>query len=158
MMGFRLGASFCRNTFKNGGVCIFVCETIYSTNMSVEKYCMEKDLEVCAVMLHLPAHKICVIAIYRAPSGNFQYFFQNLDKLLNMIFAYTGDIIICGDINDKLLNMIFAYTGDIIICGDININYLNDSSHKQQLDYLLASHGLYSIMQFLTRNQIIPIQ
>jgi hypothetical protein len=28
---------------------------------------------------------ICVIAIYRAPSGNFQYFFQNLDELLNMI-------------------------------------------------------------------------
>jgi hypothetical protein len=24
MTGFRLGASFCRNTFKNGGVCIFV--------------------------------------------------------------------------------------------------------------------------------------
>jgi hypothetical protein len=51
------------------------------------------------------------------------------------------------------LNIIFAYTGDIIICDDININYLNDSSHKQQLDSLLASHGLYSIIQFPTRNQ-----
>jgi hypothetical protein len=85
MTGFRLGASFCRNTFKNGGVCIFVRETIYFTSMSVEKYCIEKDIEACAVMLRLPAHEIRVIAIYRAPSGNFQYFFQNLDKLLNKI-------------------------------------------------------------------------
>jgi hypothetical protein len=76
MTGFRLGASFCRNTLKNEGVCIFVRETIYSTSMSVEKYCMEKDLEICAVMLRLPAHEICVIAIYRAPSGTFQYFFS----------------------------------------------------------------------------------
>jgi hypothetical protein len=75
MTGFRFGASFCRNTLKNGGVCIFVRETIYSTSMCVENYCMEKDLEVCTVVLRLPAHEICVIAIYRAPSGNFQYFF-----------------------------------------------------------------------------------
>jgi hypothetical protein len=76
----------------------------------MEKCCKEKDLEVCAVRLHFPAHEICVIAIYRAPSGNFQYFIQNLDELLNMIFVHTADI-----------------------CGDINIIYLNDSSHKQQL-------------------------
>jgi hypothetical protein len=43
--------------------------------MSEEIYFMEKVLEVCAVMLHLPAHEIYVTAIYRAPSGNFQYFF-----------------------------------------------------------------------------------
>jgi hypothetical protein len=55
------------------------------------KYCKEKDLEVFAVRLHLPAHKICVIAIYRAPSGNFQYFLQNLNELLNVIFAHTAD-------------------------------------------------------------------
>ena len=58
----------------------------------MEKYCKEKDLEVCAVRLHLSAHEICVITIYRAP-GNFQHFLQNLDELLNMIFAHTKDII-----------------------------------------------------------------
>ena len=62
MMGFKLGASFCRSTFKNGSTCIFVRETIYSTNINKEKYCKEKDLEVCAVRLHLPAHETCVIA------------------------------------------------------------------------------------------------
>jgi len=38
-----------------------------------------------------------------------------------------------------------------IICGDINIIYLIDSTHKQLLDSILASYGLYSTVQFPTR-------
>jgi hypothetical protein len=49
--------------------------------------------------------------------------------------------------------MIFGIKTDIIICGDININYLKDSSYKQQLDSLLVSLGLSSIVQFSTRIQ-----
>jgi hypothetical protein len=47
-----------------------VHEIIHFTNIDVEKYCKEKDIEICAARLHLPAYEICVIAIYRAPSGN----------------------------------------------------------------------------------------
>jgi len=38
-----------------------------------------------------------------------------------------------------------------IICGDINIIYLIDSTHKQLLDSILASYGLYSTVQVPTR-------
>jgi hypothetical protein len=96
----------------------------------VEKYCKENDIEVCAVRLYLTAYEICAIAVYRAPSGILQRFFQNLYEILNMIFVHTVDI---------------------IICGDININYFSDSYHKQHLNSLLAFHGLYSIIQFPTR-------
>jgi exonuclease III len=127
----NLGAKFCRNTFKNGGVCIFVHESIQLTKVTLAKYCKEKDLEVCALKLHLLSCEICIIAIYRSP-GNFQYFLHNLEEILNMTFGNTTEI---------------------IICGDINISYLNDSTYKHHLDLLLASHALYSIGHFSTRIQ-----
>jgi len=40
-----------------------------------------------------------------------------------------------------------------IICGDININYLNESENKNQLDNLLLSYNLTSIINFPTRVQ-----
>jgi hypothetical protein len=37
------------------------------------------------------------------------------------------------------------------LCGDININYLNESGHKNQLNNLLLSYNLTSIIDFPTR-------
>jgi hypothetical protein len=48
--------------------------------------------------------------------------------------------------------VISGHTVDIVICGDININYSSNSYHKQ-LDSLLASYVLYSIIKFPTRIQ-----
>ena len=80
--------------------------------------------------VHLSAYNICIVAIYRSSSRNFQYFLNNSENILNLI--YSNSI-------------------EIIICADININYLNDSTHKQLLDSLLAFYCLYSIVQFPTR-------
>jgi hypothetical protein len=42
---------------------------------------------------------------------------------------------------------------DIIICGDINVNYLaEDCSKRRQLDNLLATYNLISIIDFPTRS------
>jgi hypothetical protein len=89
-------------------------------------------LEICAVGLHLSSYEICIITIYRSPSRNFQYFIDNLEKILSMIYSSTIEI---------------------IICGDINMNSLLDSMHKQLLDSLLASYCLCSTVQFPTRIQ-----
>jgi hypothetical protein len=41
---------------------------------------------------------------------------------------------------------------EIIICGDVNINYLAENCIKrQQLDNLLATYNLVSIIEFPTR-------
>jgi exonuclease III len=112
LTNYNLGANFCRNVFKNGGVCIFIHESIQFTNINLEKFCKEKDLEVCAVKLHL-SYEICIITIYRSPSGDFQYFLHNLEEILSMVYNNTIEI---------------------IICGDFNINYFNDSTYKQLLD------------------------
>jgi hypothetical protein len=50
---YNLGAKFCKNLFKKGGVCIFIHESIQFTNINLGKFCKEKDLEVCAAKLHL---------------------------------------------------------------------------------------------------------
>jgi hypothetical protein len=39
----------------------------------------------------------------------------------------------------------------LIICGDININYLEESKGKNELNYLLNSFNLSSIIYFPTR-------
>jgi len=128
---YRLGSKFCRNTFKNGGVCIFTHKSIQSTNMNLNEFCKEKDLEICAAKLHLPSHEMWVITHYRSPSGNYQYF---IDKLETILMLYSNSV-------------------EIIICGDININYLIDSTSKRLLDSLLACYGLHSTVQFPTRIQ-----
>ena len=71
LTNYNLGAKFCRSSFKNGVVHIFTHESIQLTNVSLIKFCKEKDLKICAVKLHLFAYTICIVAIYRYPSRNF---------------------------------------------------------------------------------------
>ena len=132
LANYNLGANFCRNTFRTGGVCIFTHETIQCTNIKLSKFCKLKDLEICAFKLHLLSCEICLITICRSLTGDFQYFIDNLDQILGSI--YNTNI-------------------EKIICRDININYLIGSTHTQLLDSLLTSYGLSSTVQFPTRNQ-----
>jgi exonuclease III len=129
---YNLGTKFCRKKLKNGGVCIFIHESIQFSNINMEKFCKDKDLEICAVRLHLAHYEICIITIYRSPSGDLQYFIDNMEEALNMIYRNTIEI---------------------IICGDFNINYQKDTQEKMLLDSLLASYGMYSVVLFPTRIQ-----
>jgi len=75
---FKLGSKFCRHKFKNGRACIFIHEYLEFFSILPDKYCKEKDTEVCVVKLNLPSIKLIIIAIYRSPLGNFMIFFKNL--------------------------------------------------------------------------------
>jgi len=57
----KLGAKFCRHQYKNGGVCIFVHESIDFNTIPTHHICKEKDLEICAVKLNLPKIKVVII-------------------------------------------------------------------------------------------------
>jgi exonuclease III len=127
---YKLGAKFCRNSFNNGGVCIFLQDNLQFTDVSLFNFCREKDLEICAVKLYLAACTMCIITVYCSPAGNFQYFLNILEIILNSI--YTKSI-------------------EIIIYGDFNINYFSDSTFKCQLDSLFASYCLASTVKFPTR-------
>ena len=85
---------------------------------------------MCALKLSFGILNIYVLTLYRALSDNFSCFLLKLDTILQLLYTPTLHI---------------------IICGDININYLTESEKKSQLDNLLLSYNLTSIINFATR-------
>ena len=103
---FKLGSKFCRHEFKNGGVCIFIHEDLEFFSILLDKYCKEKDIEVCGVKLKITPIKLIILAIYRSPLGNFMNFLKNLDSVLNKWYSNKTEFVICGDININYLENI----------------------------------------------------
>jgi exonuclease III len=96
---YNLGAKFCRQTLKKGGVCIFVHKKLKFSSINLNRFCKEQDLEVCAVKLQTSPAIICILSIYRAPTGNFLYFLKGLDSILKSLYSNNMEFIICGDVN-----------------------------------------------------------
>jgi hypothetical protein len=110
-------------------VCIFVHKELEFFSISLDKYCKEKDIEVCAVRLNVTPIQMFILVVYRSPSGNFTNFLKNLDSVLNTWY------------NNKTI---------FVICGDININYLENCKKRQQLDALLQTYNLIGTVLFPT--------
>ena len=49
---YKLGASYCRKNLKQGGVCIYVCESIKFSYINSLKHNKEQDIEIAAVQLN----------------------------------------------------------------------------------------------------------
>jgi hypothetical protein len=73
MNEYNLAAYFCRTSYAKGGVCTYMHKSLKSESINIEKYVKEKDLEACGIKLKLNSTHICIITIYRAPSGNFGF-------------------------------------------------------------------------------------
>jgi len=71
---YKLGAKFCRESHKSGGVSNFVHDTLQCMNINLDEFCKEQDIEACAVKINLLAVTICIICIYRSPMGNLLHF------------------------------------------------------------------------------------
>ena len=127
---YTLGAKFCRKTYKCGGVSIFIKDNLHFSNINIEQYSKEKDIEICALKILTPPCTTIVITVYRSPNGNITYF---LDKL------------------EIVMDKLYSNTTNIILCGDFNINYLNNNKNRQTLNSLLTSYSLYSVIDFPTR-------
>jgi hypothetical protein len=126
---YNIGAQFCRAVHGKGGLVIYVHNSLKLSNIDLSKHCKEKDIEICAVNLNLSSSTVCIVTICRFPSGNFNYFLQSLDNVLQALYTAFH----------------------IIFCGYININYLVESEKKNQLDNLLLMYNLTGIVDFPTR-------
>ena len=126
---YNLAATFCRITYAKGGICMYVHKGLEIISTDIENYCKEKDFEACAIKPNLNSTYICIITIYRAPSGNFNLFINKLDTILRELY------------NPAL---------DFIICGDINIDYLKNTEQKNQLENLLLTHSCRSEYYYST--------
>ena len=77
--GYKLGTAHFRQVLKGSGVCTFIQNTLECTTIKLDKYCNEQDIEVCMLKLISVFHNI--MAVYRAPSGNFNLFLKRLDDI-----------------------------------------------------------------------------
>jgi hypothetical protein len=109
---------------------MYILKKLSFTSINLTKYCKDKDLEACAIKLKLSTTNTCILTIHRSPVGNFQFFLNGLEVILKIV--YKPNIL-------------------LIICGDINVNYLEESKEKKELNDLLNSYNLNSIIQFPTR-------
>ena len=127
---FTLGATFSRQTYCHGCVCIFVSKNIHFSTVNLDQYNKEKEIEICALKLHILSNSFTIICVYRSPTGNIHYFVNQLELILNKIYKTSTKI---------------------IVCGDYNVNYFNDDSTKHLSESLLASFRLFSTVKFPTR-------
>jgi hypothetical protein len=102
------------------------------TNVNIDKYSLDKDTEACALELKSTFSNTCILALYRALTGNFSEFLNRLESILNTMHTQKNEV---------------------VICGDININYPADNNRKTCLNILLLSYNLSSIVNFPTRIQ-----
>jgi len=69
------------------------------SNIDFDKYCKDQDKEVCVLKLKSTFSNVCVMAVYRAPTENFNLFLNRLDDILKTLHKVDTQFIICGDIN-----------------------------------------------------------
>ena len=72
------------------------------------------------------------MAVYRAPSGNFNPFLKRLDDILQSLYRV-----------DLKFN----------VCGDINTDCLTEDDRKRQPNAMLLTYSLAFIVHFPTRSQ-----
>ena len=118
LANYSLWASYCRKTFLKGGFSIFVYRNLKYNNLNIDEYNINTDIEACAIQLDSTFNKLCILAIYRSPNGDFTNFLKRLDMILQKLY------------NNKY---------NIVICGDVNVNYLMDNNRRSQLDAVLHS-------------------
>jgi len=83
---YTLGAYCCRKSKHKGDVCMFVHNSVKFTSLNVDNYCLDQDFETCAIHLNSVYDKLCILAIYRSPLGNFNTFLTNFDLILHKFF------------------------------------------------------------------------
>jgi hypothetical protein len=65
--------------------------------MDFEEFCIDQVIEDCAVKLYYHTNNICILTIYKAPTGNFSHSLKSLEAILNKIYTRSINIILCGD-------------------------------------------------------------
>ena len=70
---------------------------MHCTSINMDRYTNEKDIEICAVKLHILPCTITIKTVYLSPTVNIVYILNNLKAALNQVYNNTVDIILCGD-------------------------------------------------------------
>jgi len=97
LKNYNLGAHYCRQQCEKGDVAIFVHNSLGFTNIVIAQHSKDQDIEICALKFLFGTQNICVLTLYRAPSGKFSTFLLQLDTILQSLYTPRLHFIICGD-------------------------------------------------------------
>ena len=56
----------------------------------MDRYSNEKNIEICAVKLNISLRTIIIVTVCRSPTGNRDYFLNNLEEALNHTQGVPG--------------------------------------------------------------------
>jgi hypothetical protein len=94
---YTLGANYCRKNLKQGGVCIYVHESLKFSNINLLKYSKEQDIEIAVTQLNIHRRKVIIICILgphvvilNASSTNWKlYLILLINTTLNSLYVVT---------------------------------------------------------------------
>nr|CAH7766711.1 unnamed protein product [Callosobruchus chinensis] len=93
-------ASFKVKSFKGGGVGIWCKDSVEVKSIDLEKFCIEKSIEICGIIFENNGNKTAVLSCYRSPiNQNFQVFCEKLEQIFEENFDSSTNFILCGDFN-----------------------------------------------------------
>ena len=82
---YKLGTNYFRQFISNCGVCIFVHKSIKNSNINLQEYIQNKNMEICAIKSEYTSPTFCIISIYRAASNSLNKFITELDIIIQTV-------------------------------------------------------------------------
>jgi hypothetical protein len=72
---------------KRGGVSISIQKDLECSKIDVNKYCKDQNIEIYMLNLKTISFSFHIMAVYRAPTCNFNLFLNKLDDSLKSIYT-----------------------------------------------------------------------
>lgn len=97
--GYGLADHYCRRSKKRGGVAIYLRDDVSFRRIDLTDFCVELDIEVCAVSCDIRGFKVVILNCYRSPDGDVSVFLEKLEQVLDKTYYPNSNMIVCGDFN-----------------------------------------------------------
>ena len=114
------------------------------TPITLNQFCIDKDIEICGVSYSTETHKqFLILTCYRSPTGNLNVFCKNIENVLNLLWKANVKIILIGDFNldptrdykkyKILKNILSTYNLKNIINMPTRENYILDHIYMSEV-------------------------
>lgn len=128
---YSLVSSYCRKEKKGGGVAIWSRGEANCRSLSCDMFCVEGICEFAGASLALgDGQCVLLLGVYRPPTNIHETFFENISEILDRVI--------------KGHSLIF-------VLGDFNIDLSKNSLASHKLTSIMASYGLYNVVDCYTR-------
>lgn len=96
---YQLISFYGRTNYQRGGVAVWAKSNLNIECLSLNQYCIDKDIEICGLTWNFNSYKNILLVCYRSPNGNLNSFCQNINLLLEKLFQPNVFVFLAGDFN-----------------------------------------------------------